>query len=402
VQILLHDTWESPVFQKNESTLPLEIPAKRPASRTRFSCSAQRCTISAQRGTASHLARILKLPCIRRMKRMEAMCMKKILSVDGGGIRGILPLSCLVQLEAHEGKPAREIFDMVAGTSTGSIIAAGIALGFSARGLLALYRRLAIEAFQKLSWWKIAANLGNHRYSNKFIADTLSDIGADIPINDLPLDIMITAKNTYTSRTDFFVKDKRGNASLWGNLSLKDAVLASIAAPTYFPAHRATVAGVEHTWIDGGVGVAGNPCYQATVEAIHYSEGQYTPGELQVLSFGTGRSPHKINAFKANFLQWATWVIAEVLEDTSEWQTYITQREYDLSGQVDLRRYQIDLAPDVMLHLGVEVPKGVDVTKIGMDAVWAVDLLLAIGRAFAEQIDFDDPNGFEMHTELGW
>ena len=69
--------------------------------------------------------------------------MKTILSVDGGGIRGIIPLACLVQLEKKEGKPAPELFDMVAGTSTGAIIAGGIALGLSARGLLALYRDLA-------------------------------------------------------------------------------------------------------------------------------------------------------------------------------------------------------------------------------------------------------------------
>ena len=88
--------------------------------------------------------------------------MKNILSIDGGGIRGIIPLACLIELEKVEGRPSREIFDMVAGTSTGAVIAAGIAIGISARGLMAIYRNLAESAFQALPFWKVALNLGNH------------------------------------------------------------------------------------------------------------------------------------------------------------------------------------------------------------------------------------------------
>jgi len=78
--------------------------------------------------------------------------MRTILSIDGGGVRGIIPLSCLIQLEAREGKTCREMFDMIAGTSMGAIIPAGLAIRISARGLLALYRNLAAQAFQRLPW----------------------------------------------------------------------------------------------------------------------------------------------------------------------------------------------------------------------------------------------------------
>lgn len=325
--------------------------------------------------------------------------MKKILSVDGGGIRGIIPLACLVELERQEGKPSHEIFDMVAGTSTGSIIAAGIALGLSARGLLALYRDLARQAFERLPWWKVLANLGNHRYGNEFIARRLDEIGADKPLNAFSTDILITAKNTITSRTDFFVRDAPGNASQWGTLNLDDAVLASIAAPTYFPPHSAVVKGVRHTWVDGGVGVAGNPSYHAAVEAIHYTAGRYLPGEISMYSFGTGRRPHPINAEGANILQWAFWSLTEILEDAGDWQTFVTRREYDLSGKLDMRRYQLDLSTDVMQQLNITIPDGVDVSTIGMDAVWAVDLLESIGRSFAARIDFSDPDGLELDTQ---
>ena len=322
--------------------------------------------------------------------------MKKILSIDGGGIRGIIPLACLVKLEKIHGKPSREIFDMVAGTSTGAVIAAGIALGISARGLLALYRELAKHAFTRLPWHQILFNLGNHRYSNEFIANTLHEIGADLPLNALPVDILITAKNLETSRTDFFVKDNPGNTALWGTMSMLDAVLASIAAPTYFPAHTADVLGKEHSWVDGGVGVSGNPVYHAAVEAIHYSAGLYPPGETVLLSFGTGKHPHPIDPYSASIWNWGSWVFSEMMEDASEWQTYVTRREYEETARIDLRRYQLELSPKVMLDLGVDIPEGVDVTKIGLDAVWAADLLEAIGRAFAARIDFDDPDGLNL------
>lgn len=328
--------------------------------------------------------------------------MKTILSVDGGGIRGIIPLACLVELEKKERRAASEIFDMVAGTSTGSIIAGGIALGLSARGLLALYRDLARKAFQRLPWWQVAFNLGNHRYSNAFIAWQLEEIGANRQLNELSRDVMITAKNIKTSRTDFFVRDGPGNTCTWGTITLKDAILASIAAPTYFPAHQSAVRGVEHTWVDGGVGVAGNPSYHAAVEALHYSAGRYLPGETRMLSFGTGSRPHAIDARKANLLQWGLWALSESLEDAAEWQTYVTRKEYDQTGRLDFRRYQLDLADDVMQELGVELPRGRKLDDLDMDAVWAVDFLEEIGRAFANRIDFDQPGGFVMRSQQGW
>lgn len=326
--------------------------------------------------------------------------MKKVLSIDGGGIRGIIPLSCLVQLEAQEGKPCHEIFDMVAGTSTGSIIACGIALGISARGMLALYRNLAMHAFKRLPWWEILGNLGNHRYSAEFISRTLDEIGANIPLNDLDIDILITGKNTVTSRTDFFVRDKPSNAALWGNLSLRDAVLASIAVPSYFPAHQVVHNGQDFTWVDGGVGVASNPCYHAAVEALHYCGDQYSPGDTQLISFGTGHRPHVIHAQTANALKWLEWSLRELLEDIGEWQTYVTQREYGLTKKIDFRRYQLDLTSDVLGSLGIEVSDEASLDKLGMDAVWAVDLLEDIGKAFAHRIDFSDPLGLVLETQL--
>jgi len=333
---------------------------------------------------------------LRHDFRNKPSPMKTILSIDGGGVRGIIPLACLVRLESRLGRPCREIFDMAAGTSTGAVIAGGIALGVSARGLLSLYRELATDAFQRLPWWQVVLNKGNHRYRLDFVARLLTEMGAHLPLNSLPIDVMITAKNTRTGRTDFFVRDQEGNAGLWGDLPLRDAVLASVAAPTYFPPHQATHRGQEYIWVDGGVGVAGNPCYQAVVEAFHYSAGRYPAGETRMLSFGTGRSPHSIDAPRASIVDWGFWVLDELLGDSADWQTYITRREYGQPGRLDFRRYQLDLSRPILKDLGVAVPPRVDPTGIGMDAVWAVELLEQIGRAFADRIDFEAGGGLDL------
>ncbi|HEX9797280.1 MAG TPA: patatin-like phospholipase family protein [Anaerolineales bacterium] len=328
--------------------------------------------------------------------------MKTILSIDGGGIRGIIPLACLVRLEAQLGKPCRQFFDMVAGTSTGAVIAAGLALGISARGLLALYRNLAEEAFQRLPFWRILLTLGNHRYSNQFIAETLEVMGADRTLNSLPIDVLITAKNLDSGKTDFFIGDNDSNIRRWGTMSLKDAVLASIAAPTYFPAHRAVVLGETYNWVDGGVSVSGNPSYHAAVEALHYSAGKYPAGNTRMYSFGTGRSPHLVDPDRANALDWARWTLAELMDDASDWQSEVTRREYQATGRMEFRRYQVDLAPDVMDKLGINLPPGRLPGEIDLDSVWAVESLMQIGRAFAELVDFEAPDGYHLRTEAGW
>jgi hypothetical protein len=115
-----------------------------------------------------------------------------------------------------------------------------------------------------------------------------------------------------------------------------------------------------------------------------------------MLSFGTGRLPHKIDAPRASIVDWGFWVLDELLGDSADWQTYVTRREYGKDGRLDFRRYQLDLTPPILADLGVDVPPGVNLSKIGMDAAWAVELLERIGRAFADRVDFDAPNGLDL------
>lgn len=101
-------------------------------------------------------------------------------------------------------------------------------------------------------------------------------------------------------------------------------------------------------------------------------------------------------------IDWGLWVLDELLEDTGEWQTFVTEREYEQTDRIDFRHYQLDLEEDVMEVIGVEIPEDVEVSNINLDAVWAIELLSEIGKAFGDHIDFDDPDGLTLRTELGW
>lgn len=111
--------------------------------------------------------------------------MKYLVSIDGGGIRGIIPLCALVELEKTTGRPARDIFSFVAGTSTGAIIAAGIAAGIPARRMLELYLAHADDVFGH-RWWRAPWNVAKRivtgaLYSSRGLHDLITAELAESP-----------------------------------------------------------------------------------------------------------------------------------------------------------------------------------------------------------------------------
>jgi patatin-like phospholipase/acyl hydrolase len=198
--------------------------------------------------------------------------MKRILSIDGGGIRGIIPASTLVALEKQIGKPAREVFDFVAGTSTGALISAALAAGVSAEHILEIYTNRANEIFTPPKFIADAKRfVEGYSYDPANIKKVLdSEFGAAAKwvLNESPVRILITAKGIDTHAW-YFVR----------------------SAPTYFSPWTIDIAGKPTVLVDGGVGVAGNPVYQACVEAFYFDD--FTPADTRVVSLGTGFFPDR-------------------------------------------------------------------------------------------------------------
>src|SRR5512137_1732359 len=129
---------------------------------------------------------------------------RMILACDGGGLRGIIIARCLERLEEVEGKPCNQIFDFMAGTSTGSVIVAGLAAGIPTRTLIDFYLKEAPNVFQPLSWFRQLLCRFGWRYDKSYLRQRMAELIGDARLKDLPVDSLLTAKYTVRSETMFF------------------------------------------------------------------------------------------------------------------------------------------------------------------------------------------------------
>jgi patatin-like phospholipase/acyl hydrolase len=288
-----------------------------------------------------------------------------LLSIDSGGIRGILPAVALVKLEKTTGKLTRDIFSFVAGTSTGAIIATAIAAGIPAEHILDLYVNRTKEIFPRYPWKTLKRIVSGSMYSTQKLRNLIAEeIGEaqNWKLNDSPIDLLITAKRVSDGMPWYFVRDNPKNSGCTGHLNIVDCTTASAAAPTYFDPWTIPEAGIL---VDGGVGVTGNPVYQACVEAFNYTTG-YKPEETITVSLGTGKFRNKKEPRWIG--PWLEWVLATLLESPGEQQTEITQRHFD---QMKFYRFDTELAED-----------------IGMDDTTRIKQLLEHANGLAEKIDW--------------
>jgi uncharacterized protein len=308
-----------------------------------------------------------------------------LLSIDGGGIRGILPVCALIKLERTTGYLTREIFSFVAGTSTGALIAAAIAAGVPAEQILNLYVTRSREIFPQSWLRKLRRVLFGSMYSTTTLRRVLrEEIGpaTDWTLNDAPVDLLLTAKRLSDGKPWYFVRDQPGhNSCRTGRLSLIDCAIASAAAPTYFqpwtlahdPARQPDEQPIGQL-VDGSVGVAGNPIYQACVEAFFYSSG-YAPDDTTIVSLGTGRFAVEKRPIWLG--AWLEWLLGELLRSPGEQQTEIVRRHFE-------RTIVYRLDPDLK-RLDPTLERG-----IGLDEIACIDRLQTLGERFAAQIPWLD------------
>lgn len=320
---------------------------------------------------------------------------KYLLSIDGGGIRGVLPICLLIELERVTGKKTREIFSFIAGTSTGAIIAAGLSAGIPASELLKLYSKLSDQIFTSSLLNPIRRFLFGSFYSTQKLHDlivkNMSEVG-DWTINDSPIDLLITAKRVKDGKPWYFVKDKSCNSQRTGKLTISDCATASAAAPTYFhpwPIIEKELApgrSVIGDLIDGGVGVTGNPVYQLTVEAFYYSGGDYDPKATTIVSLGTGRfMQEKMPGWLPS---WLEYILSELLRSPGEQQTELVQRHFP-----DTKFYRLD--PDL---------KALDPSSskpIPLDNAAKIPQLIDLGQRFVSEVNWEqilngDDNNFKV------
>ena len=269
------------------------------------------------------------------------------IAIDGGGIRGIIVTKALSMLEKELDQPLHDIFRLTAGTSTGSIIAAGLASGLTAEHLNQMYLGLGREIFNKslrTALWIFF----NHRYMQAPLKNALQTYFGDKTVGDLwkeapPTDLLLTTFDTVENRTRFIKSYK----SKYKNWSLVDAVLASTAAPTYFQS-------IDGRFIDGGVGSYNNPCYLAAYEIQFILKWKFE--ETTLISFGTGRDTGKIKQGQVDHLlpiQYISPLLDAFSHSAADQQVDLVEK---LFKKLDFRRFQVDLEAPIMLDDDSQIP----------------------------------------------
>ncbi len=204
----------------------------------------------------------------------------KILCLDGGGIRGIFAVAILAAIEEEMGEPISNGFDIVAGTSTGSIIAAAVAVKRKMSDLLIDYKMYGEKIFLRQAKVGLFKTVYSDRYLRRFFQKAFGDLTlAEIEKPLLIPAVDLTHGNPYVHRSNF------GQAEQENDLSIKvwDAVLSSCSAPVYFPPNNM---GNKFLSIDGGLW-ANNPSLVGITEAMHHFNERIE--NIQILSIGTGK-----------------------------------------------------------------------------------------------------------------
>jgi uncharacterized protein len=235
----------------------------------------------------------------------------RVLSIDGGGIRGIVPALVLADLERRAGRPTADLFDLVAGTSTGGILAAALTLAgpdgrprYAARDLVGLYEEEGPRIFDRSLAKRVASAEGllEERYDDGGLRDALRRYLGDARLSAALTDVLITAYDL-EERAAFFFRSRRARRSPRHDFTLVDAVRATAAAPSYFePQLVHDGAGGRHVLVDGGV-FATNPAMCAYADVARAGEAV----EL-VASLGTGSLTRPIRLEDARGWGQLEWV----------------------------------------------------------------------------------------------
>jgi hypothetical protein len=246
----------------------------------------------------------------------------KVLSLDGGGIRGVAIAAYLSAIEKHLGHSVAEYFDLIVGASTGGIIAGGLAIGKSAEEIEQFYRdwgeriftpsysarasrllRLGYRFLPKLLSEPSLSEIDvewilSPKYDARVLAAALRNVFGDVVLNDAEHRVVIPAIDLIKGQTIVFRTPHLPNMVRDRHLPVHAVALATASAPTYF---QPSAISEGSLYVDGGLW-ANNPAMVAYSEAIRIRkecvrdvDPRFEADEIKILSIGTGILPYYVN-----------------------------------------------------------------------------------------------------------
>jgi predicted acylesterase/phospholipase RssA len=254
----------------------------------------------------------------------------RVLSIDGGGIRGLIPALVLAEVERRAGRRISELFDLIAGTSTGGILACGLGAPdpLPASRLVRLYEEEGPEIFDRSIFQRIksADGLLDEKYDSEALDRILDRFLADKRLSETRPDLLVPAYDT-AEPGPYLFKTTEARESADDDFPLSVVARATAAAPTYF--EPSAVDG--RALVDGGL-YAVNPAMSAYVEALRTDGAR----ETVLLSLGTGQRTRRrtfADIKDWGLLEWARPVLDMVFDGISD------AVDYQLRHVLDDGRY---------------------------------------------------------------
>jgi uncharacterized protein len=226
---------------------------------------------------------------------------RRILCIDGGGIKGVFPASFLAEIESAVGKPIASFFDLIAGTSTGGIIALGLGLGLSAHEILEFYVERGPAIFGGNKGFLAIRSLFRAKYNPAPLRCALRDVFGDRRLGESSKRLIIPSFNIDTGEVHVWKTAHHPRLERDYSALAVEVALSTASAPTYFPTYRSR-SGTP--LIDGGVW-ANNPVAVAVIEALGILK--WNPADIRVLSLGCTTTPLDVDWGRRHSLGTLSW-----------------------------------------------------------------------------------------------
>jgi patatin-like phospholipase/acyl hydrolase len=299
----------------------------------------------------------------------------RVLAIDGGGIRGLIPALVLAEVERRAGRPVHELFDLIAGTSTGGIIACAVCAPdpMPAEEVASIYEEEGPAIFDRSVWQRIrsAEGLLDEKYDAGALDRVLERFLGDKRLADTRPDLIVPAYDM-SEPGPYFFKTRSARERRLEDFPLTVVARATAAAPTYFeplPVGRRAL-------VDGGV-FAGNPAMSAFADVLRF----HPSAEVVLLSLGTGqrtRSRRFADVDDWGLVEWARPILDAAFDgasDTVDYQLrHVLGPERYWRLQVELTRASDDLddaSPENLRELRGHAEELIAARSEDLDAVVA-------------------------------
>jgi len=308
-----------------------------------------------------------------------------ILAIDGGGIRGILPATVLAEIEERTGKPVHRLFDVIAGTSTGGLIALGLTrprehgsseAKFKASELIKLYTEHGPRIFERSLWQQLANPWGllGPKHDGRELERVLEQYFGEYRLHDALTNVLVTAYDTAGAGAPApaFFKSWRAHEedpnfraparNRW-DFRMREVARATSAAPTYFPPYKLDdlmPRARSMSLLDGGV-FAANPGMCALADAHRLFE----DAEPYVVSLGTGDTQKRISWGESKgwgVARWAQPVLDVIFDGVSDTVEY--ELKHFLGPAHAGRHYRLQVALPSTVDPGLDVASSENVAAL--------------------------------------